>query len=677
MNSLGRFLGSEKTKLFALVFFVSMFVYSLTVARDITTVDSGELAVAIKTLGVPHPPGAPLYMLLAKFGSWFSFGPNLASSIAFVSAIFAALGAGIVALIGHEVLRHWLESTKEVSDKLLFRVSALFGLCFAFSYTPWFYSSVIELYSLANFLLFSAIYLLLLWSRETNDELKDRFLVAATFLWALGCGAHHVTMVLAMPSFVYFVWLKTRDQKLKKSVLLKIALALTLGLSVYLYVPLRALQAPLLNWGQPDNLTRLYNHLTAKIYQQGIFQFTQEEMRQQVDIYYEIFKRQFQVVGIGVALLGLFFWFKKRDALFRYFSVLLVCNSGFWFVYNFSEDKDGYLYPTLLVAYLGILIACVEGYLILRKNWKGLRFEHVGVALALLAGMNLFKSKPIVDKSHSTIARDYVSDMLAPIRPNGLFISRDWQFWSPYLYLRHEENMRPDVTVISSVLMRQFWYVNGYLKQVYPEMMDALKPEVEAYLAELEPVDGEYIYPEETMKKLFGLMSSMVKFHEAKGHSIYSSLPGETPILKDFTWVPEGLVVRLIRQPENFSELAETQLHPWLTGDVHAEDVVRVRIIPHYAKMYLNRARYLYTKQRLDDSLKSLGKAMTLEGESTFSLELLGDILTAKGDVERASQAYFNAIQFDPSNERARGRLTQLQLSARKLPAQEQESKSN
>src|SRR6266478_6756311 len=86
-----------------LVFIASLVLYSYTLAPTVTLVDSGELIVAARSLGVAHPPGFPLYVLLAHLATLVSIG-NLAVRVNFASALFAALASAVVALVVIEAL---------------------------------------------------------------------------------------------------------------------------------------------------------------------------------------------------------------------------------------------------------------------------------------------------------------------------------------------------------------------------------------------------------------------------------------------------------------------------------------------------------------------------------------------------------------------------------------------
>ena len=94
----GKALGSA-----ALVFLVALLVYFWTLAPTVTLVDSGELIVAARFLGVAHPPGFPLYVMLAHLASLFPIG-NVAERINFASALFAALACAMLTLVVAELI---------------------------------------------------------------------------------------------------------------------------------------------------------------------------------------------------------------------------------------------------------------------------------------------------------------------------------------------------------------------------------------------------------------------------------------------------------------------------------------------------------------------------------------------------------------------------------------------
>src|SRR5438105_11602897 len=87
----------------AIVFVAALLLYSWTLAPTVTLVDSGELIVAAHGLGVAHPPGFPLWVMLAHLASLVPLG-SVALRINFSSALFAALASAMLTLVVAELM---------------------------------------------------------------------------------------------------------------------------------------------------------------------------------------------------------------------------------------------------------------------------------------------------------------------------------------------------------------------------------------------------------------------------------------------------------------------------------------------------------------------------------------------------------------------------------------------
>ena len=85
------------------VFLVALLLYSWTLAPTVTLTDSGELIVVARGLGIAHPPGVPLWIILAHLASLVPFG-NVAQRINFSSALFAALACAMLTLVVAELI---------------------------------------------------------------------------------------------------------------------------------------------------------------------------------------------------------------------------------------------------------------------------------------------------------------------------------------------------------------------------------------------------------------------------------------------------------------------------------------------------------------------------------------------------------------------------------------------
>jgi hypothetical protein len=117
-------------------------VYVLTLARDVTVTDSGELAAAAATLGIAHPPGYPLFTLLG----WAFIHLVPVETVIFRVGLVSALAAAATALFIHRLALRLLAEPEPGSAAA---TGALGGaLLYAFSRTPWSQAVVAEVYTL-------------------------------------------------------------------------------------------------------------------------------------------------------------------------------------------------------------------------------------------------------------------------------------------------------------------------------------------------------------------------------------------------------------------------------------------------------------------------------------------------------------------------------------------------
>src|SRR4029079_13436416 len=139
------------------VFLVALVVYSWTLAPTVTPTDSGELILAAYGLGVAHPPGVQLWIMLAHLASLVPIG-SVAVRINFSSAIFAALACAMLTLVVAELLvtasciaapLRRKKSARQSSNfdgsnagrLLIFAPAICAGLLMAFSRTLWAYAT--------------------------------------------------------------------------------------------------------------------------------------------------------------------------------------------------------------------------------------------------------------------------------------------------------------------------------------------------------------------------------------------------------------------------------------------------------------------------------------------------------------------------------------------------------
>lgn len=198
--------------------------------------DCGEFIATSWQLGVGHPPGAPLYQLLAHVVMLLSFGnPMLVAPLC--NALSAVAGGITVGLLYVTIVElHHNPNTP--ATKLGAAVGAL---CYLFCDTVWFSAVESEVYSLAMLFCALDVYLMLRWRRTGNA----RLLPLVALLLGLGVCVHLMTL-LVIPALllVYLGTLKSLGS-LKTAVFA--LLFFLIGLTPYLVVPIRAAANPPIN----------------------------------------------------------------------------------------------------------------------------------------------------------------------------------------------------------------------------------------------------------------------------------------------------------------------------------------------------------------------------------------------------------------------------------------------
>ncbi|HEU5320529.1 MAG TPA: DUF2723 domain-containing protein, partial [Methylomirabilota bacterium] len=163
----------------------------------VTLWDAGEFIVAARTLGIPHPPGTPLFVLLGNaWGQVVALG-EYAWRLNLMSATFSAAGAGCLFLVAHEVLR-------EEAPVLRLGGAAAAAVLSAFTVTAWQNSNETEVYMVATFSIAAVAWLCLRWRAARGTPRAAHLLLLIVYLLALSIG-NHLMALLVGPAVAAFL----------------------------------------------------------------------------------------------------------------------------------------------------------------------------------------------------------------------------------------------------------------------------------------------------------------------------------------------------------------------------------------------------------------------------------------------------------------------------------------
>ncbi len=219
------------------VFLIAALTYLLTIEPITSFWDCGEFITTAFKLEVGHPPGAPLFMLIGRFFTLFSFGDPtaVALSINVLSALVSAFTILFLFWSITHIAKRIIVKTGEIAKPQLIAIigSGVVGaLAYTFSDSFWFSAVEGEVYATSSFFTAVVFWAILKWENEADQKFSNRWLILIAYLMGLSIGIHLLNL-LAIPAIVFVYYFKkyevTRAGVIKTSLL---AVAL-LGLVMY------------------------------------------------------------------------------------------------------------------------------------------------------------------------------------------------------------------------------------------------------------------------------------------------------------------------------------------------------------------------------------------------------------------------------------------------------------
>jgi hypothetical protein len=416
---------------FLLVVGLSLAVYLPDVAPWVGRADTFEFQVVAPRLGIAHPSGYPLYILVGKLFSLLPFG-TVAWRVNLTSAICAALAAG--ALYG--ALESWSGQTaRGATVGLLVPPLAL-----AFSPTLWSRAVEAEVYGLNAFL---AALSLWVGVRCTRGQLRsERALPLMGLLVGVGMASH---LTLGALLFLFLPLLITaRLRPSARSLAAAIGLFLG-GLALYLYIPLRW---PALNDGETMSIARFLAFVTNAESGGALHPLAFLHDATRFGLILRLLRSQVGWGGLALAAIGVI------GVGHRSWPLALGTGLAFaaWVWFNLSfyvaePDYSAFLIPAhvVLLFWLGTGLALIID--LMRQRADLLLPPALAVA-ALLPLSRLWISGPALDTSRERAEDAWGRYVLAlPIARDAAILADSEKFPSLY-YLQQVEGLRMDLDLV-------------------------------------------------------------------------------------------------------------------------------------------------------------------------------------------------------------------------------------
>jgi len=416
--------------------------------------DGPELEAAGRTLGIPHPTGYPLLMLLVRV-------VGLALPPPWSALNLVTLAAAVVAVAMAGASGRGLAERLWPGERATTLAGISAGVALATALSFWKQSVIGEVYTLHLAILLTALALI------TPRGPHPRRALLTCYVLGLGL-AHHLQILPAIA--VLGVWLAI-DGRLSRATLAeprRVAIGLALFLlptSLYLVHRVRSAQHPVLDWGDPETWPRLWWSMSGAAYRGHLLGGgLGATLGRWLDAFLKGPGEQLGPAGTLLAVLGLGVAFRRSPRVGALLSLLMLLASGVAAAYDIPDPAAYYL-PA--VAALALSAGIGAAWLV-----RGARevASHIGgparivpgaAAWGLLAAalaLQVSEVRPEADARAELGGLEYAALGTAALAPHALVIThgdgRTFSLWYGTLVL----DRRPDVLVLYDHLLEWPWY---------------------------------------------------------------------------------------------------------------------------------------------------------------------------------------------------------------------------
>ncbi|RKY72715.1 MAG: hypothetical protein DRP97_00225 [Candidatus Latescibacterota bacterium] len=488
-----------------LVFIIAFGVYLKTMAPTTSFWDCGEFIATSYTLGVPHPPGAPLFILLGRLFTFLPIWEEVARRVNLISVLSSALTVLLTYLITVRLIKLWKGKLDTVSDRVTTYVGgAVAALSLAFSHTFWFNAVEAEVYAPSMLLTSLGIWLALLWMEKHQLPKGNRLLLFVVYLFGLGGGVHLLCW-LTIPTILMLIVFTDTNPLKNGRLWVAVPVLFLLGYSTYYVLMVRAGLDPTINENDPATWESFKYFLQRKQYGEESTLLSMLDRRadfwgyQVWNMYLKYFFQQFPLtlvswiatfraatgntpllVKIPLIPLALGFggmilqWRKDPKRLLAFLMLFVIMGFGLVVYLNMPDpqprERDYVFVGAFWTFALWIGIGAT-GLLDLLKEKIRERAEYTenertswavlagSVALLIMPAYLLAANYHSHDRTDNFIAHDYGYNMLMSCEPNAILFTNGDNDTFPLWFLQEVKGIRKDVRVVNLSLLNTKWYI--------------------------------------------------------------------------------------------------------------------------------------------------------------------------------------------------------------------------
>lgn len=480
----------------AAIFLIAELVFLSTMAPTLSFWDCGEVIATSYTLGIPHPPGAPFYLLVGHLFSLLPFFHDIGARINFLSTLVSSSTVMltwliIVRFVG--IYRNTSPDTWSLPERVAAYGGAAVGaLALAFSESFWFNAVETSLWSGSSLLTASIVWMMLCWYDEDPAPGSERWLLGVMYLFGLSIGVHLLCLLalfalvllyyfkkytvnirslllLALGSLALFfliyrgiikelpvlllytswwgmsllvvillagIWYSHSKKMITMNLGLMSVLLLILGYTSYVLIFVRAHAGPPINENDPSTLQAFFSYVNREQYGEWPLwprRWSPEPVHQ---YFYEQYKGDWDY----------FFRYQLDRMYLRYFG---------WQFIGRSSDVEGAVIDWGMLWGLPFLAGLYGAWSHFRKNWKmasvvAVLFLMTGVILVVY--LNQTEPQPR-ERDYSYVGSFFAFAIWIGIGMERLFalLSEKWS----------GESVRRQMQIAAAVVLCGLFFING------------------------------------------------------------------------------------------------------------------------------------------------------------------------------------------------------------------------
>ena len=222
---------------------VSAVTYLLTIEPSASYWDCGEFIASSYKLEVGHPPGNPMFQLIARLFTMLGDGAHAAVLVNAMSAVCSALTIFFLYLTIVWFVRRIVRSEDgqyTAAQAVAIIGSGLVGsLIYCFSDTFWFSAVEGEVYAMSSLVTAVVFWAMTMWYDHADEDGANRWIVLIAFVMGLSIGIHLLNL-LAIPAIVFMFYYRNRPEgEIKFGEFVKIFLVgvVILAFLTFIFIP--------------------------------------------------------------------------------------------------------------------------------------------------------------------------------------------------------------------------------------------------------------------------------------------------------------------------------------------------------------------------------------------------------------------------------------------------------